>query len=377
VGSPLDMASTEAGNVITQSESTSKTTGIKRRDSKRTILRTLGSICLLVAGFFAAGVENEATTGKVQTFTFVPMLTFAALAGLFMLYDRRRNPKKELEVRTALQKKFLPIEMGPEAILFLFFVFVVFQSLFLQIPYGIIVFVMSIAGVLIGTWKTYDSFGLNVNASILIFIASLMAVPFTILSLRNPDSLAVVFPAQLTVSLSRSIAFMLALGNQLLVVGGTFLLLGNLSRSSILAKNKISARNFANLNEMLATVIASNPSLSNLTEAFVDIPEVVTLFERAEFKTLFGWGWSVIDRALVSFPVSRYDAAMALGLGSNYSTLKKVRNDTVHEGYVPTLTNAKEMLLLIRETVLAITRIDAAWFAALGHQPKKTQVEIQ
>ena len=133
-------------------------------------------------------------------------------------------------------------------------------------------------------------------------------------------------------------------------------------------KNKVGAINFANLNEHIARLIASNPPLVDLTEALVDIPEVVALLERAEFKALFGWGWSVMDRILDTFRLSRYEAAMALGLGSKYSRLKDVRNDTVHEGYVPTLTNAKEMLLLIRETVLAITRIDADWLAGLESQ---------
>jgi hypothetical protein len=340
-------------------------------------LKTIRRIGYVFASIAAAGaliVEAEADVGRwdaISIYASIIMIIGAVPFVVIQTWLRHKTPKTEREVRDRLRVGGAPVTLGFGGWVMGFLMGVAFESLIFQLQYGALYLLIFCIMALLAFFETRRAFGTEANLTLLLSVASSLAVPFSILGLRNPELLATAFPIQFDALLSRRISLLLFAANQVFLGAAMVLMAGNLWRNKLLTTNKITEFDFQRLNDQVADVIARTPVLAGIEGPLRDISSVVDLFQRAESKAVFGWGWSVIDRILTGFHLSRYDAAMALGLGDRYTRLKDVRNKTVHEGYAPTLTNAKDMLLLVRETVLAITKIDEIWLAGLKSRPKK------
>jgi hypothetical protein len=185
-----------------------------------------------------------------------------------------------------------------------------------------------------------------------------MASPFSVLGILRPELLATVFPAQLTTILSKRISFLLATSNEMLLITGSALVLGNFWRNGLLVKAQVSTKDFDDVKEHLISEIAAHRRLSGLIEPLSDIAEVIALFRRAEFKAVVGWGWNIIDRTMKFFGPNKKTTAIILGVQAEYDEVRNIRNRTVHEGYVPSITNAIALLVLFRKTMIALSRTE-------------------
>ena len=66
----------------------------------------------------------------------------------------------------------------------------------------------------------------------------------------------------------------------------------------------------------------------------------------------------------------------SLGLMDGIIEIKEIRNKTVHGGYVPSLNNGLSLLVLIRDVLKALIRIDAAWVTKLRSDYLQQQIPV-
>jgi len=284
-----------------------------------------------------------------------------ALREKFALHTFRefKTPRSEREVRKRLERYPQLPELDfhwafalPTAILP--------ESLFLSAKWGFVVVPLVPALALVVFLQTRKRFGMHATLSVLVYIASAMATPFSVLAILNPNVLATFFPQQISALTSQDITLVLVFSNQVALMSGLSLFMGNLWRNRLLQKNGISKAHFRAMNQRVAPVIVANPSLKRLEGPLADIDDVVELFQRAEFTAVVGWGWSTIDRILKILG-SLKGMASALGVRSQFDSVYGTRNRTVHEGYVPKLADAYELLVLLRAVLTALSKTNRSW----------------
>jgi hypothetical protein len=334
----------------------------------RKTLRKIGYVFAIIALFGASKVEIDASVGRwdaITNFAAVMMIGGGAPFAAIQTYLHYRTPKVEREVRGRLRPRGAPIALDIGGWIMTLMIGAMFETLILQLQYGFLVLITFYGGVAIAFWRTRSVFGTEANLTVILYVASSMAVPFSVLGLRNPELLATVFPVQFDPLLSRRISFLLFTANQVFLAAGMMLMAGNAWRNMLLARNKITKGDFQRLNDEMAAVIATNHELVGIEGPLSDTSSVVELFQRAESKAVFGWGWSTMDRLLHHFGVSQRKVGDALGLTDRIREIQHVRDKTVHAGDVPTLEDALHLLELTRDTITALSRINDKWVADL------------
>jgi hypothetical protein len=342
-------------------------TSMQQTERARKTLRRIEYAFALIAAFGAVKVQDDTYAGRwdaVSNFAAIMMIVGGIPFFAIAIYLHYSTPKAEREVRDRL-RPMVPIDLDIWSWIICLMVGAMFETLLLQVQNGLLILILFYSGVATVFWVTRSVVGTEAHLTLILYIASSMTIPFSVLGLRNPELLATAFPGQLDPSLSRRISFLLFAGSQMFLGAGMVLMAGNVWRNMLLTRHKVTKIDFRRLNDEMAPVIASNHELAGMEEPLSDILSVVDLFQRAEFRAVFGWGWSTMDRLLDHFGVSQSKVGGALGLTSRIREVKGVRNKTVHAGYVPSLDDALHLLVLIRDTTTALSRINDKWVANL------------
>ena len=330
--------------------------------------RRIGDIFGLIAGLGAVVVLAEADVGRwdaTSIYASVVMIIGAVPFVIVQASLRRRTPQTERRISDQLRFGGAPITLGLGSWIIGLLMCIGFETLVFQLKYGALFLALFCAIALVTYLETRSKFGTEANFTLLLSIASSLAVPFSVLGLRNPDLLATAFPMQFDTLLSLRISLLLFAANQVFLGAAIVLIAGNVWRNRLLTRNKITRFDFQRLNDEMAKVIARVPELGGLEGPLRDTSTVVDLFQRAESKAVFGWGWSIIDRLLHRFGVSRRRVGDALGLTDRIREVQKIRDKTVHGGYVPTLPDSVLLLVLIRDIIREFSQITVEWLRNL------------
>jgi hypothetical protein len=335
-------------------------------------LKHIEYILGIIAVIGASELEREALANSLTSLSIILIVASIAPGFIVYAYMYYSKPKAQREIEHRLKRRAEAFEFDVPWFMVLATALVP-ESLFGQIQWGYLWIGVAIAATLVLFLKTRTAWGTHILLTLPIYVAASMGAPFSVVAVVNPNILASYFPHQLDIVLSRRIAILFAIAEQTVLIGALGLLMGNLWRNSVLRKNRISENHFAELNETVARKIVKYHPLSGLQDPLSDIADTIRLFQRAEFRAMVGWGWSIIDRILIVMGprTDKKRTATTLGVRSQFDFIYEKRNRTVHEGYSPTVEDAVGLLRLLSEIVVAISKIDDSWFARTGRSERK------
>jgi len=191
--------------------------------------------------------------------------------------------------------------------------------------------------------------------AIFLFYTSLLATPFCVASLRQPESLSTVLG--LDAITSRRVTALLSIYTVSALVISSAMVVTHSRRLELLRRRKLDARSFQALIEKTLVGMQGSKNLDKVKASCLDIPLVVQLFSQGNWSSVVSFGWSVIDRSLNLLGKGKGTTEKAKTIcicSDEFGRCKKARNDYVHGGHTPTMQNALDTLIVIQNLLGAL-----------------------